>query len=636
MIGLMGLLFNRCAKGLDAVLGARGARTVASVAVLIANDLLLLGDTTSARVEVRDAAQNVVQSEQVSWKSLAPATAEVSIQGIVSALGYGDAEILATVDGVVGTARVRVLDSTTIITGPAVEPELPRDSIDIAWRAPTGKTITVRRGDNLQRALDQAQRGDEVVLEAGAEFRGHFVLPAKAGDASKGWITVRTSALDQLPPIGTRVDPAKHAALMPKLATPDLGPALATAAGTSGWRLVGLEMTVTPQAGHIPLIQQGLVLLGDGSPQQRTLQSVPSDLILDRVYVHGQPNTNLKRCVALNSARTAIVDSQLLECHGKGFDSQAIGGWNGPGPYTITNNRLEAAGEVIMFGGSAPPIRNLVPTDITIRRNYLYRPMSWRGPWTVKNLFELKNAQRVLVEGNVMENNWVDGQMGFAVLLGSADTDYPWCIVQDVTLRYNHIHNSAGGFNLFDRYGNANPMRRVAVRHNLLTDIGVGGLGMNGRLFQALGRIDDLAIENNTGFAPQIYVTFGDEAGPLARFTFRNNIGGGAEYPLHAGRAMGAQAVSLYTAATSRFERNVIITAVPSRLMPPNNTYLQTRAAIGFDDNASGLASWRLSRESRYRTAGSGASTPGADIDQLMRQLAGVTDGAFQPAAKLR
>ena len=44
-------------------------------------------------------------------------------------------------------------------------------------------------------------------------------------------------------------------------------------------------------------------------------------------------------------------------------------GWNGPGPFLIENNYLEAAGENVMFGGSDPSIANLVPSNITIRRN---------------------------------------------------------------------------------------------------------------------------------------------------------------------------------------------------------------------------------------------------------------------------
>ena len=54
----------------------------------------------------------------------------------------------------------------------------------------------------------------------------------------------------------------------------------------------------------------------------------------------------------------------------------------------------------------------------------MVKPLTWRQgsptfggiPWTVKNLFELKNAQRVLVDGNLMENNWGQAQNGFSVL----------------------------------------------------------------------------------------------------------------------------------------------------------------------------------------------------------------------------
>ena len=37
--------------------------------------------------------------------------------------------------------------------------------------------------------------------------------------------------------------------------------------------------------------------------------------------------------------------------------------------------------------------------------------------WTVKNLFELKNAQQVTIDGNVIENVWAAGQYGYAIVL---------------------------------------------------------------------------------------------------------------------------------------------------------------------------------------------------------------------------
>ncbi|HKR57198.1 MAG TPA: hypothetical protein VJS20_12930, partial [Gemmatimonadales bacterium] len=77
---------------------------------------------------------------------------------------------------------------------------------------PRGRTLSVRKGADPQAALDAAQPGDTVSLEAGAVFRGNFILPRKTGS---GWIVVRTSAPDgDLPPAGTRITPAS-AALMP-------------------------------------------------------------------------------------------------------------------------------------------------------------------------------------------------------------------------------------------------------------------------------------------------------------------------------------------------------------------------------------------------------------------------------------
>jgi hypothetical protein len=406
---------------------------------------------------------------------------------------------------------------------------------------------------------------------------------------------------------------------MPKLVAPSVAEALRTAYGASGWRVVGIEITVVP---NLTWVHNGLVLLGDGSMSQNQLSQVASDLILDRVYIHGQPNVSLKRCVALNSARTAIIDSQLLECHGLGFDSQAIATWNGPGPYVIENNRLEAAGEVIMFGGATPGIQNLVPSDITIRRNYLYRPMSWKGRWTVKNLFELKNAQRVLVEGNVMENNWVDGQVGFAVVLGSADSAYPWCVVQDVMFRYNQIHNSAGGFNLFEHYGGAQSMRRVAVHQNLLTNIGASGLGTNGRMFQLLDGINDIWIEHNTGFSPVTYMTLGAFTKYKQRFTYRNNIGGASQYNLHSPEGMGAAALAKHMSTPYVFAGNVIVGN--SLQMPTGNSYPANTSLLGFVNPSPFGGQWNLSLLSLFLRVGTGGATPGVDWSAFASKTANV------------
>ena len=318
----------------------------------------------------------------------------------------------------------------------------------------TGTSWVLNPGDNLQTYLNKANRGDEIVLPAGATFTGNFVLPAKSGSAANGWILIRSNKT--LPPQGTRVTPA-NASLMPKIVTPAVAPALATAGGASGWWISGVEITVTPT---LTAINYGLVSFGDGSSKQTSLSYVASDLVIERSYVHGATSSNLSRCIALNSARTAVMDSYIHECHLKGYDSQAIAGWNGPGPFKIVNNTLAGAGENVMFGGSDPRINGMIPSDIEIRRNYIYTPASWKGRWTKKNLIESKNSQRVLVEGNVLDGSWFDGQVGYAVVLKSANQSggCTWCATRDWEFRNNIVRNAGAGFNLSGREG-SNPYK---------------------------------------------------------------------------------------------------------------------------------------------------------------------------------
>jgi PKD repeat protein len=233
-------------------------------------------------------------------------------------------------------------------------------------------TIYVADGDDLQQALNAAQPGDVILLAQGAEFVGNFVLPEKTGD---GWITIRTSTPDTvLPPPGVRILPA-YAPLLARLRSPTLDTAaLRTAPRAHHWDIRYVEFAANPW-GTGDIIQ-----LGDGSAAQNTSDLVPHHFVLRHVYVHGDADVGQKRCIALNAADVVIADSYVSDCKSTTQDSQAIAGWNGPGPFTIENNYLEAAGENVMLGGSDPAIPNLVPSNVVFRRNLFSRPMSWRNP----------------------------------------------------------------------------------------------------------------------------------------------------------------------------------------------------------------------------------------------------------------
>ena len=203
----------------------------------------------------------------------------------------------------------------------------------------SGNTVTVPAGGNLQLAIDAAQQGDTILLAAGATYVGTYVLPTKSGS---GWITIRSGAADALlPPAGVRVTP-QYAPQLAKIQGGFAGaPAFATAAGAHHYRLQALEIVSSYNENNI------IELGGDGQAGQTSLSQVPHDLVIDRCYIHGDPTRGQKRGIALNSASTSIVNSYISDIKSPNEDTQAIMAWNGPGPSTIENNYLEAAGENI-------------------------------------------------------------------------------------------------------------------------------------------------------------------------------------------------------------------------------------------------------------------------------------------------
>ena len=235
----------------------------------------------------------------------------------------------------------------------------------------TAATILVRAGENLQSAIDTAQPGDTILLEAGATFTGNFVLPVKPGTE---FITLRTDdPTGTLPRDGQRVSPSVAAGLA-KIRSSNTMAALRTAPGAHHWRLTLIEFPANRE-GYGEILQ-----IGDGSSAQNHPSKIPYDIELDRLYVHGDPQIGQKRGIALNGGSVTIRNCHVSDIRGVGMDTQAIGGWNGTGPYLIENNYLEAAGENLMLGGADPHIPNLVPSNVIIRNNHFARPMSWRDP----------------------------------------------------------------------------------------------------------------------------------------------------------------------------------------------------------------------------------------------------------------
>ncbi len=559
---------------------------VSTVTVTMSSSTLNVGQSLQATAVAKDASGNLMSGVTFTWSVSSTSVLGVSASGLVTGVANGTAQVKATASGVTGSLSVTV-QSPAPPPGPnglTAPPALPQVYLNFPYTPATGSTIYVAAGANLQNAINSAQRGDEIVLQAGATFTGNFTLPLKSGPLSNGWVTIRGDKFNLLPAEGTRVTSA-NASLMPKIVTNNSAPALATQLSASGYRLVGLEVTISA-AYTGP--QYGIVWLGDGSSAQNTLAKVATDLVLDRMYIHGQTGSDVSRCVALNSARTAITDSYLSECHGKGYDAQAILGYNGPGPYKIVNNTLIGSTENVMFGGADPWLPNNIPSDIEIRQNYFYTPPSWKGVWLKKNLFELKAGQRILVEGNVFDGSWQDGQTGWALHLKVENQSggCTWCTTSDLTIRYNLIRNAGGGIAIAGREGNSpypatHLLARASVQNNIVENINVGQFTGDNRLAQVLGNPSDVEFVNNTMTSTGYLGTFlfMDLYPTATRLVWNRNVSSIATYGMLAtGRGEGTPALAA-VAGGWQFNNNYLIGSARSNY-PATTTFVSSISGV--------------------------------------------------------
>lgn len=561
--------------------------------------------------------------------------------------------------------------------GPAELPRIYLHSTLADTPAP-GNTIPVNIGGDLQKALNSASCGDTIELHAGASFAGIFTLPANPCDDDH-WIVIRTSAPDSLlPPEGARISPcyagvaalpgrpAFHCAstknVMARIVLTQQGSGpIFLAPGANHYRLLGLEITRLPGIGPaIDLIQA---------------YADADHIVLDRVWLHGTPQDETRRGILLSGTTdVSIVDSFFTDFHcvssGSCTDSQAIGGGSSElpgGPYKIVDNFLEAAGESILFGGDPS---TTTPTDIEIRQNHLFKPLIWqRGqpgfvggvngtPFIVKNHFELKNAQRVLFEGNILENNWGGfTQHGFSILLTAKGNTVnarstvnrcSICQVTDVTVRYNTISHVGGGFTIATALTGENSTgvpalagARYSIHDVVLTDIDSNEYDGSGTLLLlsngwSKNVLNNLTINHITAWpGPDVHAIAIEDniSNPrISSFVFTNNIVGASKYPVWAAGGgetncadTGIPIIDIPSCIRGySFKSNVFISPPvgnePSD-WPVGNYFAEDAQAVGFVNSDRG--DFELLPSSPYKNEGTDGMDIGADVNAVQVATAG-------------
>jgi hypothetical protein len=544
-----------------------------------------------------------------------------------------------------------------------------------------GSVIKVNAGDDLQGALNRAQCGDTIQLQAGATFTGTFRFPARSCD-NNHWIVVRTSSPDSaLPAEGRRLTPcyAGVASLpgrpqyscnnpqnvLAKLVAGKVG-LVKFQTGANHYRLTGLEITrPTGTKGTVTLIA-----VDRGG--------TANHIVLDRSWLHGTTQDETKVGFKLSgTSYVAVVDSYFSDFHctaitGSCTEAHAVSGGIGnyqDGPFKIEDNFLESSSQAILFGGGAA---TMTPTDITIRFNHFFKPWLWMkgnvpfqggdsgNPFIVRHHLELKNAVRVLIENNLMEDVWGGfRESGYAILLTPknqlsklGDNICPACEVTDVTIRYTHIFHAAGGIVIAtDISGNgkggapATAGARFSIHDIVMDDINrkyVGG----GRLFLVKNSwptnpVNTITINHITGFPDSDgggILTLGNQTSNPAMygFVFTNSIVTTGSYPVW--NVYGSKTSCAYSGTpaqklancftTYTFTNNALVAApahYPPTSWPDGNLFAPDMNNVDFVQcNGGNGGNYELQPGSPYKNKGTDGKDLGADIVGLNKALARV------------
>ncbi|MGC2110388.1 MAG: hypothetical protein WA655_12780 [Candidatus Korobacteraceae bacterium] len=409
--------------------------------------------------------------------------------------------------GLQRTATMAVTVTTSDSAG-APFPTPPQAYVDTTWNPPTtGSTWNVgctgnptTDGNNLQNTVNEAHPGDIIILQARCVYSGNIALPAK--DPTSGqWIYVESSELSSLPPPGQRITPS-YLNHMATITTPNTQSALIAECTGSGactgngsnyganhFRFVGLELTSNSNIGcdpgnNPPIACWSFYIYQSQSSDDGNTAYLSDSMTIDRCYVHGISNgansQDVIHAIGANATNFAVMDSYISDIHITGSEAQGILGYYTPGPVKIVDNYISSTTQEIMFGGAGGTDNPYVPSDIEIRRNTLFKPTSWdscgtngtvpaggllsngsscpsgqgapNNQWVEKNNLELKNAQRVAITGNTLQNTWVSGQTGSSVLLTVRTSQSGNnAVVDDILFQGNVLSGVDSGVNTLEQ-----------------------------------------------------------------------------------------------------------------------------------------------------------------------------------------
>lgn len=207
--------------------------------------------------------------------------------------------------------------------------------------------------------------------------------------------------------------------------------------GAAGYWFTGLE--IYTDSGFIT--QDALVpIRGRTSQSQESDQ--PTNITLDRCYLHSFPGANNVRRAVLHAGNKILIVGSVIKIAfetGTNTDTQAILISNGSN-LLVYNSQLEAAIENMMSGGLNISITNFDPNNAAFIRNEWSKDVAWIDNNSQKNVWEKKHGVQMLFFGNVITHYYAGPQ--FHIVVGNnanQSGNNPWSKVRDICYWGNKV-----------------------------------------------------------------------------------------------------------------------------------------------------------------------------------------------------
>jgi hypothetical protein len=226
----------------------------------------------------------------------------------------------------------------------------------------------------------------------------------------------------------------------------------------------------------------------------------------------------------------------------------------------------------------------------------------------------------VVIEGNLLENNWVDAQNGFAVLftVRNQEGTAPWSVVEDVQFANNIVRHVAAAINILGQDNNNPSGQAKAIRivNNLFDDIDGEKWGGGNGNFLTTTQITNFVVDHNTVLQSGNVIS---AYGVLSKkFVFTNNIIRHNAYGIIGdGTGTGLDTLAAYF-SIKKFNNNAFVGGKPF-LYPGLNFFLSAIEEIDFSNPA--LGDYELLSGSPLKGRGGDGKDVGCDMTELRQAL---------------